>query len=188
MSRHLFVFEDIETTPRHRLFRFQGVEVSATSYAWLSPCSYCTLGVMVSFGQRSENIFTTQVVVGLGYGLLLYLTNACHSLGHIFAAKWVGAPMEVLLLTATRDVTLYKKDGLVPTKWMFIGRSLGGPVTNLLAGVASLPAWYLLSSRWCLFFSIFNLAVGAWTLFPVPSMDGWVIWGELFGFRRRSIR
>jgi Zn-dependent protease len=123
-------------------------------------------------------------MIGLEYGLLLYLTNLLHSLGHILAAKMVGAPMEVLLLTATRDVTLYRTDTPGPSKWMFIGRSLGGPAANLLTGVASLAAWYLLSTEWWLFFSVFNLAIGIWTLFPMPSMDGWVIWGELFGFRK----
>lgn len=188
MSRPLFVFEHIETTPRRQLFRFQGVEVMATPYAWLCPVSYCALGGLVSFGQQSEHTFLTRVVVGLEFGVLLYITNVCHSLGHILAAKVVGAPMEILLLTATRDVTLYKMDIQTPSKWMYIGRSLGGPVANLLIGVASLAAWYMLSAEWWLFLAIFNIAIGLWTLCPVPSMDGWVIWGEVVGFRKHRIR
>jgi len=185
MSRPLLVFEHIETTPRHRLFRIQGVEVMATPYAWLSVPFFCVLGVLIAFGQRSEAPAETAIVFGLGYGLLLYLTNVLHSLGHIVAAKRVGAPMEVLLLTATRDVTLYRKEEPAPSKRMFIIRSLGGPVANVLVGFIALSVWHLFSVWWSLSFCVFSLAVATWTLCPVPSMDGWVIWGELFGFRRR---
>ena len=184
MSRPLLVFENIATARRRRLFRFHGVEVMATPYAWFSLPFFCILGVLIAFGQRPENPVTNMILVGLEYGLLLYLTNVLHSLGHILAAKIVGAPMQVLLLTGTRDVTLYNKDDPGPSKWMLIGRSLGGPVANMIAGFVALGLWSLFSDAWSLSFCVFNFAIAAWTLFPVPSMDGWVIWGELLGFRK----
>jgi hypothetical protein len=184
MSRPLLVFEDISTTPRRRLFGFLGVEVMATPYAWFSVPFFCILGVLIAFGQRPEDVGLRTVMVGLVYGLLLYFTNVLHSLGHILAAKKIVAPMEVLLLTGTRDVTLYRKGDPEPSKWMFIGRSLGGPVANMLAGFIALGIWYLFVDAWLLSFCVFNFAIAVWTLCPVPSMDGWVIWGELFGFRK----
>ena len=184
MSRPLIVFEDISTTPRRRFFRFLGVEVMATPYAWLSVPFFCILGVLIAFGQHLETIGATTVTSGLEYGLLLYFTNVVHSLGHILAAKMVGAPMEVLLLTGTRDVTLYRRAEPGLSKWMSIGRSLGGPMANMLFGFVALGIWYLSSAAWLLMLCIFNFAIAAWTLCPVPSMDGWVIWGELFGFRK----
>jgi hypothetical protein len=157
----------------------------ATPYAWLGVFGYSVFGILLSLYEQSQATASNQVLVGLGFGLLLYLTNACHSLGHVIAARIVRAPMEVLLVTATRDVTLYCKDTPGPSRWKYVGRSLGGPITNLLVGAVSLAAWQLFRSDWWFFFSVFNLAIGAWTLCPVPSMDGWVIWGELFGFRKR---
>jgi Zn-dependent protease len=96
----------------------------------------------------------------------------------------VSAPMEILLLTGTRDVTLYRKHETDPSRWMFIGRSLGGPVANITAGLIAFGISSLISAMWLLSFSVFNLAIAVWTLFPIPSMDGWVIWGELLGFRK----
>ena len=185
MSRPLLVFEDISSAPRRRLFRVLGVEVMATPYARLSVPFFCILGILIAFGQRPEAVGLRTFIVGLVYGLLLSFTNVLHSLGHILAAKKVGAPMEILLLTGTRDVTLYRKEDPEPSKWMFIGRSLGGPVANMLAGFIALGIWCLFEDAWSLSFCVFNFAIAAWTLCPVPSMDGWIIWGELFGFRKR---
>jgi Zn-dependent protease len=186
MPRPLLVFEDIETSPRRRLFRFQGVEVMSTPYAWYSVPFFCILGIMVSFGQHPESATASTLKIGLEYGVLLYLSNALHSLGHILAAKIVGAPMEILLLTGTRDVTLYRKRETEPSKWMFIGRSLGGPLTNMIVGFIAFGLSHQLLAEWLLSFSVFNLAIAVWTLFPIPSMDGWVIWGELLGFRKHA--
>jgi hypothetical protein len=38
---------------------------------------------------------------------------------------------------------------------------------------------------WSDFLAKANLIVGIWLLLPLPAIDGWVIWGEFFGFRRR---
>ncbi|MFH0990614.1 MAG: hypothetical protein V1799_11430 [bacterium] len=35
------------------------------------------------------------------------------------------------------------------------------------------------------FFAAANLILFFFTLCPIPSIDGWVIWGEIFGFRKR---
>lgn len=183
MRRSLLVFEDILTTPRRRLFTLSGVDVMATPFAWLSLPFFCALGVLVALARRSEGTLELQWLIGLEYGLLLYLTNVIHSLGHLIAGKMVGAPMDVLLLTATRDVTLYLKDQSQYSRWIFIGRSSGGPMTNLLVGTVGLGLQSMFSGGWLTIFAYINLAIGIWTLCPVPTMDGWVIWGELFGFR-----
>jgi hypothetical protein len=184
MSRPLLVFEDISRIHRRRLFRFLGVEVMATPYAWLSLPFFCALGILIAYGQRPESIGLWTIKVGIAYGLCLSITNVFHSLGHILAATIVGAPMEVLLLTGTRDVTLYRKGKPDPSRWMFIGRSLGGPIANVLVGFIALALWHLLAAAWLLTVCVFNFAIAAWTLCPIPSMDGWVIWGELVGFRK----
>jgi hypothetical protein len=186
MSRPLLVFENIETTPRFKLFRFQGVDVMATRYAWLSVPFFCALGILTAWGGYPGDSAGNTWPLGVGYGALLYLANVLHSLGHICAAKIVSSPMEVLLLTATRDVTLYRKTKPRPATWKLIGRSLGGPLANMLAGFVFLVLWHLSSESWSLACGVFNVAIAAWTLCPIPSMDGWVIWGELFGFRKHE--
>jgi hypothetical protein len=186
MSRPLLVFENIETTPRYKLFRFQGVDVMATRYAWLSAPFFCVLGTLIAWSGGPEDVTGSTMTLGVEFGALLYLTNALHSLGHVFAARILASPMEVLLLTATRDVTLYRKSGPRPTKWMLIGRSLGGPLANMFTGFAFLVLWQLSSESWSRACGVFNVAIAVWTLCPIPTMDGWVIWGELFGFRKHE--
>jgi len=185
MRKPLLVFEDIFATPRRKLFRVMRVDVMATPYAWLSPPFFCALGVLVALVETQGTPLESQVLVGIGYGVMLYLSNIIHSFGHIVAGNIFGTPMDLLLLTATRDVTLYLKDQSGYSKWVFIGRSSGGPAANLLLGILGVVMAKHYGAEWLAIFGIFNLGIGIWTLCPVPSMDGWVIWGELFRFRRR---
>ena len=186
MRRPLLVFEDISHGSRRRLFTFAGVEIMATSRAWKSPLFFCVFGLSIAFAGHVGQSFASQLVYGIVYGLMLSACNTIHSLGHILSGKWAGAVMDTLLLTATRDVTLYTSDQSRHSKWTFIGRSLGGPASNLIIASIGYGLWKVTGVAWLLTFGAFNLAIGLWTLFPIPSMDGWVIWGELFGFRRRS--
>ena len=58
-----------------------------------------------------------------------------------------------------------------------VGRSLGGPVFNLLLGVIA-GAVYAFAGGNHFFglLAVVNLAFGAFTLMPIPSLDGSVIW------------
>jgi hypothetical protein len=184
--RPLLVFENIHAPARTRLFTFAGVIVEATRYAWLAVPGYIAVGVLLSvlgrFGDSVVATFGTGCALGAG----LYLTNSVHSLGHIVVGRIVGSPMDVLLLTATRDVTLYASATGSPARQARILRSLGGPVFNLLAGTAAFAAAALFKSEWLRFLSLANVVVGLWTLCPVPTLDGWVIWGQLFGDRHHN--
>jgi Zn-dependent protease len=186
MKRPFLVFEDIQTAPRRKLFTLFGTEWMATPYAWLSLPFWSLLGIFTAlFGEHAKAI-EWRLIIGVGYGVLLFLTNALHSLGHSLAGKLLGAPLDGILLTATRNVNVHRQDQFRFSKDLRIGRALGGPLMNILTGLICLGILSLVGSEWLAVFGYFNLAIGIFLFFPVPSLDGWVIWGELFGFRGRG--
>ena len=180
------MFEDIRTTPRHKLFTLHGVQWMATPYAWLSLPFWCFLGILTAFVGERDASTEGCLLVGLGYGVLLALTNVIHSLGHVVASRLIGAPMDAILMTATRNINLHLKDQSRYAKGIHIGRALGGPLLNIAVGLVCFAVGKLSQNEWLATFALFNVVIGIFTLFPLPSVDGWVIWGELLGFRRRA--
>lgn len=135
--RPLLVLEDT-THPRWRLFSALGVEWWATGWAWLGPLFWVALGCAIAWADAAGAGSGTlsRMTVGTLYGLLLWLTNAVHTLGHVGTARIAGTPMDAVVLTSTRDVTVYrgaKRDVSDRTR---VVRSLGGPLANLVAGCA----------------------------------------------------
>jgi len=187
VKKPLLVLEDTGASVRRPLFRVAGVTWAATRYAWVSPLFWGALGITVAFaGRRGESI-EAALLVGCGYGLMIYGSNVIHSIGHILAGRVAGAPMGTILLTSTRDVAVYLQPGTSAPRRLRVARALGGPVANLVCGLVSLAASGVASSGWLAAFGYFNIGVGLWTLTPVPSMDGWVIWRILFGFERGTV-
>jgi Zn-dependent protease len=84
-----------------------------------------------------------------------------------------------VLVTSTRDVILYAQPGTAAPPRRRLLRALGGPLANLAAGCALLLAGGLMQASRATMAGLFNVCVGAWTLMPVPSLDGWVIWRAL---------
>jgi membrane-associated protease RseP (regulator of RpoE activity) len=82
-------------------------------------------------------------------------------------------------MTSTRDVIVYERPGTIASPRCRLGRALGGPAANLAAGCALLLVGRLGHVRWAGMAGVINVVVGVWTLMPVPSLDGWVIWGSL---------
>jgi Zn-dependent protease len=186
VKRPFLVFEDIRTTPRRRLFTFLGTEWQATPYASLSLPFWCLLGILTALvGERGTSA-EEDLLIGLGYGVLLAVANAIHSLGHVFASKLVGAPIDAILITATRNINLHLKDQSGYSRVLHISRSLGGPLLNIAAGLISFGIAKLAGGGWLEVFALSNVVIGIFTLIPLPSLDGWVIWGELLGFRHRT--
>ena len=179
MRRPLLIFEDLRTTPRRRLFALFGVEWLATRYAWLSPLFFCLLGIAAALVGHSESSLSSRLLIGVVYGLMLYACNTTHSLGHMIGGTLLGTPMNALLLTATRDVNVYLGARAEVPLRIRMGRAASGPLLNLLTGVAMVVLGRGLRAGWLAVFGYFNLAVGLWTLCPIPTMDGWVIWRRL---------
>ena len=183
MGKPFLVFEDIDAVSRHELFRLLGTRWEATRFAWLSPVFWCALGLAVSLLVKPPAPVAQRVVSGIGYGLMLMAANALHSIGHIVAGRFVGEPMAVNLLTATRDVSVYARKGSDAPRRRRIQRSLGGPLANLAVGALALAVGSTSGTGWLRMFGLFNLLIGIWTLLPIPTLDGAVIWGSL---RKRS--
>ena len=179
----LFVFDDIRSPRRTFLFTIAGVRIEATRHAWMAPMTWLLFGLLIAaLKADSGSVVATAAV----YAAALYSTNVLHSLGHIVAGRIVGTPMHILLLTSTRDVTLYPT---VPSNYpvgVRVGRSLGGPATNIGVALLCFNLAAPLRAPWLESFAIVNLAVGLWTLCPIPTMDGWVIWRGLFRGRSRE--
>lgn len=181
MGKPLMVFEDIHTTTRRKLFTFLGVDWLATPYAWLSLPTFLALGILTGFaGDHSQGI-EVWLPIGIGYGLLLYLVNTLHSIGHILSGKLVRGQMDANLVTATLHVNLYYGEPKSFSKWVQIGRALGGPIFNIVMGLIALGLWKVFGNYSLTAFANLNVLVGIASLAPVPSLDGWVVWGKLMG-------
>jgi hypothetical protein len=176
MNRPLLVWEDTGPGSRRLLFRLFGVRWEATRYAWLGPFSWFAMGITVAFAEDPSRATLRLIAGGAGYGALLYAVNVLHTVGHIAFARLAGAPMAVNVLTSTRDVNVYVRPGPSAPATARVVRALGGPAANLVGGVAALAASRLVAARSVAMFGIFSLAVAAWTLAPVPSLDGWIVW------------
>ena len=177
MRKPLLVAEDITT--RRSLFRAFGVSWSATRYAWISPLSWATLGLAMAFAGGSDADAATVLIGGLGYGAALYAANILHSVGHVVAGRIVGSPVEAVLMTSTRDVTIYTQPGTAAPARSRLGRALGGPTANLAVGSILILAGHWAQASWMTMTGLVNVGVAAWTFMPVPSLDGWVIWSIL---------
>ena len=191
--RPLLVLEDT-THPGWKLFSLFGVEWWATRWAWAGPFFWVALGWAVAWSDPSGagSGAPHRIAVGTAYGVLLWLTNTVHTLGHVAGARLAGTPMDAVVVTSTRDVTVYRGAKREVAERIRVVRSMGGPLANALVGCAALavaarfagagePA--LGPAPWLRSFGVFNLCIAAWTLAPVPTMDGWIVWRWVF---RRS--
>ena len=175
----IFVVESIDQSRQRKLFAFLGVDYCATSYTWLNLPLMVLIGLIIALIFAPTHQLLSQILVGLGYGLLMMISSFCHGLGHLISSRLVNGPMKSILATATVYVTHYEDDEEQPRR-VHIGRSLGGPGLNLLLGLTGVAIYlFVVPSHFLLFFGIVNLGFGVFTLLPIPSLDGAVIWGEL---------
>lgn len=169
----LMVLEDIHTTPRRELFTLFGVRWTVTPYAWV--------GVIVEiiFGMIAALVTGNSLVVGVLWGILIVVSLTLHSIGHILGGLYVGSPMDEVLVTASRQVNIYRNDPPNLPSRVHLGRALGGPLMNIVVGAITLILTALGGGATLLFFAAVNLVWGLGALLPLPSVDGEVIWREL---------
>lgn len=175
MTKPLLVAEDLGA--RRSLFRAFGVTWWATRYAWLSPFSWASLATVMALVDQQAG--GARLPAALEYWAILYAANVVHSLGHVVAGRLARAPVQGILLTSTRDVVVYVQPGAAAPARRRLGRALGGPLANLAVGCAAFLAGRSAQTGWLVTVGVINLGVAIWTLMPVPSLDGWVIWKVL---------
>ena len=168
-----------------KVLDIMGVGCFLTPYAWLSVPFFLLIGILAALMQSEDRQAGAFLPLGAGYGLILFGSNLLHSIGHILAGKIVGAPNGGLIITSTFHVNYHRCDPAVCSRWIHIGRSLGGPLANLALAAIAMVLHAQAGGAWSDFLAKANLIVGIWLLLPLPAIDGWVIWGELVGFRRR---
>jgi Zn-dependent protease len=177
----LFVFEDYQTLPLKPLYRLLGIPVLATPRAWTNALMMIPVALVLSLLlSRSASIFT-HILQTVLWVLAFELTVFVHSIGHILSGKVAHAPMDRLVVTSTRQVTVYdgEQSGYAPT--VHVLRALGGPVANIVVGILALiGALIFRSSPTFLVLALFNLAFGFGAALPIPSVDGEVIARYLF--------
>jgi hypothetical protein len=173
----LLVAEDISS--RRELVRAFGVTWSATRYAWLCPLSWIALGLAIAFSNRINTETSSTLIAGFEYAAVLYTANILHSLGHIFAGYMTGSPVEIIVITSTRDVTIYKQPGNTATLHCRLVRSIGGPAANLMVGCVFILLSQFIHASLINMVGIINMGIAIWTLTPIPTIDGSVIWSIL---------
>jgi hypothetical protein len=122
-----------------------------------------------------ERGFWQGVLIGLVTVLLLLPADFGHALAHIFSARYAGAPMDEILLSAGMPRTLYWNNEVSPDVHRI--RAMGGPIFNVLGLLLSaviyavargnpiireLATWSAVGHGWIL--------VAA--LLPLPMVDG----------------
>jgi len=130
----LFVAENIEQPAPRRLFTILGAEYRVTYWSWLNLPLMAGIGIVLALSFAPNGSVTWQALVGLGYGLLIIVSSFLHGVGHVISSRLVGGPVTWLVATATVYVTQYHDVEAQPRR-VDVGRSLGGPVLNLILGV-----------------------------------------------------
>ena len=141
------------------------------------------LGLLLNLPGLINNPVHTFYHVGV-FVIGVEISTLIHALGHILGGKLVRGPMNELLLTATRGVNIYHGDQRLVQNFVHLGRASGGPILNLLIYVVMLQ---LLPHSGVGFRTDILAAIASTSLFmgaggflPLPSVDGQVIWREVF--------
>jgi Zn-dependent protease len=172
----LFSFEAREDQPR-RLSSLFGVDYRVTRRAWLNLPLALAIGVVGSLALASDESLLIWVALAVAFSAAVVAASFVHGVGHIVSSRLVGAPVASVIITATVSLISFN-DSADPGPRVHIGRSLGGPIANLALGTLAVG---VAGSGGIVvgFFGVVNLAFGAFTLLPVPSLDGAVIAREL---------
>ena len=175
--------ENLDIVQHISFGKLWGIKLSITPFTWLSPVVFFVLGMLLGTFEPRMNL--TQTLYHTGVFIIgVEISMLIHALGHILGGKLVRSPMDELLLTATRGINIYYGDQTVIPGFVHLARALGGPILNLLVYVLMLQ---FLSYSGVGFgkdllatITSTSLFMGAGGFLPLPSVDGQVIWREVF--------
>jgi hypothetical protein len=177
-----FIIENLDTIRRIRIGRFWGVDLLITPITWLGPFVFFGLHFLLNLINFNLSL-NERLAQSFFFTLAVEATTAIHAFGHIVSGKLVRSAMDELLITALRDVNVYHGDqGKFPAM-IHLGRSLGGPILNIIVAAVCILATSLISDgSWSNFNASMistNLFFGFGSFLPLRSVDGEVIWREV---------
>jgi hypothetical protein len=118
--------------------------------------------------------FWEAVLMGLAIVLVLIPADVGHAMAHIFSARWAGAPMDEILLSAGMPRTLYWNNAVSPNAHRL--RAAGGPLFNIVALLLSLVIYALLSNsiirELATWSALGHGLILIMSLVPLPVVDG----------------
>jgi len=172
-----FVGENLRSGNVKPLFLLFGVEYAATRWVWLNFVLVLALGMIVALIGHGDDELPAQFMLGIGTGVAIELSMIVHGLGHVISSRAGRWPMQSLILTATVPVARFPAHQSPPRR-AHVARALGGPLLNLLLAAPCLAAWAMGAPELVGFFGVANAAIGAFTLLPIPTLDGAVLWHD----------
>jgi Zn-dependent protease len=179
----LFVFENFTKAERTKFFSLLGVVFFRTKRTWLNLPIMLSTGILLAFIFSPGNTPQQKIIDGIFYGLLIMLTLFLHTLGHVISSRMVGAPTDYVLMTATVTIIQFDDTEELPSR-IHVGRSLGGPIANIILGIIFFALSQKTGNHFVNLFAWANIALGAVTILPIPTLDGPVIFRELINWRK----
>jgi hypothetical protein len=181
------IIENTKTVRRIRIGRFWGVTILVTSLTWLGPLVFFSLNFLINLLDTKLTL-ADRLYQSLIFAIAVELTTLLHAFGHIQGGKLVHSAMDELLITSTRGVNLYHGDQSLVPGHVHLVRALGGPLLNLIAAgvlvILASPAGTGFSSDLIDSLIVINLFFGLGSFLPIRTVDGEVIWREIFRFVR----
>ena len=180
----LLVFENMDRSRQRKMFTIFGVDYFITNRTWINIPLMLSVGIILALIFSPEDQISLKILSGVGYGLLIILSSFCHGIGHIISSSLVDAPISSIIMTATVNVIHFDDNDEMPSR-VHVGRSLGGPLFNLLLGLMAIGIYeYAVQNHYILFFGWVNIIFGVFTLLPIQSLDGPVIFREIKEWKR----
>jgi hypothetical protein len=129
----------------------------------------------LGFYWHPERGFWQGVLIGFVTVILLMPADFGHALAHIFSARFAGAPMDEILISAGMPRTLYWKNEVTPDVHRM--RAIGGPIFNaggllLSAGVYAVASGHAIARELAVWSAGGHGFILLLSLLPVPIVDG----------------
>ncbi|MEP7133373.1 MAG: hypothetical protein ABI904_00430 [Chloroflexota bacterium] len=125
-----------------------------------------------------ERSFWQGLLIGFVSTVLLSLSDFGHPFGHIFSARYAGAPMDEILLSEGMPRTLYWNNEVSPNVHRL--RAMGGLIFNLVGLLLSITIFQIASSHsiareWMGWSAFGHGLIFVESLIPLPMIDGGTI-------------